>query len=309
MNERQFRILLAAEPGKAADAIFLELQGGEAAVTFCSDADAARSEIAARRVHAVALVTGGNAANDALLIEFIRDNPATAHIPVFLVRSPSALGEVPFVPFGISGILNAPERTAPHEASGTLLACILRHLRALYHPVTLFQTGAVLYDTLDAQTRKVEKARHLLVIKLMGLKAYNVYKNYEAGDTMLGSFADLLAEAVAERGAHNDIIGHLHGSRFCLLSYDRRVETLCRSLIVKTQRHIRTFYTPFELMQGFITVEDDGKRGNYYLAETMIAGAEIPTGWDSPHVYILDMLDELMQQVERESAGYKLITL
>jgi GGDEF domain-containing protein len=308
MSERQFRIMLVAEPGIAADDIFRELQGDGATVIPCGDADAARAEITARRVHAVALLDNGNAHDAALLIEFIRANPASTHIPLFLVRNPGARGSS-VIPFGADGILEAPPQTEMHGRSGAMLASVLRHLRTLYHPVTFLQTGAILHNALESETRQVEKVRHLLLIKLMGLKAYNVYKNYEAGDSMLASFADLLQEAVVERDAHNDIIGHLHGSKFCLLSHDRRVETLCRSLIVKTQRHIRTFYTPFELMQGFITVEDEGSRGNYYLAEAMIAGAEIPTGWDSPHTYILDMLDELMQQVERENAGHKLISL
>lgn len=309
MAERRFRIMLAAGAGSAADAVYRELQGGGADVVVHEDDALTRAEITARRAHAAVLCEGGGAPGAAPLIAFIRDNPATAHIPVFLVRDPSAARAPSFIPFGVAAVFDPPPQTAAHEPSGSLHDCVLRHVRALHHPVTLLPTGAVLHDLLDSQTRKTEKIRHLLIVKLMGLKAYNVHKSYDSGDAMLGSFANLLLETLVERGAHNDILGHLHASKFCVLSHDRRVETLCRSIIVKTQRHIRTYYSPFELMQGYVTVEEEGRAGNYYLAEAMIAGAEIPSGWDSPHVYVLDMLNELLKHVERGNDGYKLISL
>jgi GGDEF domain-containing protein len=311
MDEIRFKCLVAtgAEQGPGRlPAVLNAHEKLECAI--CRDLGGARAELLSRTAHALVLATNPGDPDPLLLLETVRRNPALAHMPVFVLdnaSNPQIIRNCTLM--GANAVIRLPGAGATNDDDYAMAAQIYRSLRNVYHPATRLQTGGAFMHRLEAMTQDVEKTRYLLCVKLHGLKSYNIYKSYDQGDAMLGAMADSIGELLAQRGNHNTVLGHLSSDKLCLITHDRRVESLCRTILHQSERIFRHFYTPFELMQGFITLEDNRIKGNYYLAETMIAGVEIPTQWNSHPVYLLDMLSELLRQVEKDESGYKIISL
>ena len=306
MQGRPFQIMLTADPSQDVSAVMHALEQLEFSVRVCHSLEDARERLAARRTHAVISTTGRTAPDPQAMITLLRENPATAHIPIYILGDMVAAPAATDFAVYADGVIPL---SATSQAADALAARLASRLRDLYHPVTLLPSGGYVHDLLEETTREVPKLRYMLLARLMGLKAFNVFKGYESGNDMLAGVADMLCELIAQRGNNEEILCHINGPDFCIITSDRRVESLCRTILVKSQRHFRLYYTPYEIMQGYITLEDEHMAGNYYLAEVMIAGVEIPSQWDSPHQYLLDMLHELVLQVEKESWGFKIITL
>lgn len=311
MEENRYKCLVATGEETGPGALPQELnRHPKLECAICRDLGATRSELLSRTAHALFLCGGPRDPDPLLLIETVRGNQALAHLPVFALENPANPAFARNCTLmGANAVLRAPDERTPEDEARAIINQVYKTLRGVFHPATRLQTGGALMHRLEAMTQDVEKTRYMLCIKLHGLKSYNIYKSYDEGDAMLAALADSIGELLAQRGNHNTVLGHLAADKLLLITHDRRVESLCRTILHQSERIIRRFYTPFELMQGFITIEDERIRGNYYLAEAMIAGVEIPTQWNSHPVYLLDMLKELLRQVEKDESGYKIISL
>ena len=311
METRTYKCLVTAAPdARAPGAAALINSHPKLTAVVCHDAAEARAELFSRTVHAVVLGASRNDPDPFLLAEAARQNASLAHIPLLVPANPANPQIVRnCLTLGASLLPEIPGANAHPDDETAFTDQIVSRLRAIYHPASLLQTGAVLGSRLSGMTHNVEKLRYVLLIKLLGLKSYNIYKSYPDGDDMLAELAATISELLAQRGNHNTVLGHLSSDEFLIITHDRRVESLCRTILNQGQRIFRKFYTPYELMQGYITVEDEHYSGNYYLAEVLIAGAEIPTQWDSHPVYVLDILKELLGKVEKDDSKFKIITL
>lgn len=308
MGERKFKVLITAAEGAMPEQFLLLPEEGILETAIVTDVEWAREEIFSRKVHAVLMSLQSGAPDPALIIETIRNSPGFGHLPIFVFETPQTMqAAARCLAKGADETLHLPSND--ETANSRNISSVLNRLHSIYHPVSLLPTGGVLHNKLSESTSKVPKMRQMLLAKLHGLKAFNVYRTYEDGDNMVAAVSDMLSANLADRKDHDAFLGHLASDEFVIVTSDKRVETLCKSILTKSQRSIRSFYTPYELIQGYISVEAEHYKGRYYLAELMIACAEIPSQWDSHYIFVLDLLKELLGHIEKEKGGYKIISL
>ena len=130
---------------------------------------------------------------------------------------------------------------------------------------------------------------------------------YDAGDEMLAEVAQMLGDVVRANGEKTDFVGRLHGPRFCVITRTRNVESMCRMIVTRSTRLFRKFYSPFEWMKGYVTVESGRYAGDYYLAELNIAGLMVPAKWDNNRAYLLDIAEEVLQKVAESKQAYIIV--
>lgn len=306
MAARKTNIIAVASASPFVDAMMRNVDAEKISVQIKKSRDEIFKEASCGRMHALLLSTGAEGMDIENLSNEVLSNPATSHTPIFVIDEYHEIASAPAYADGV--IAYAPGEsdaaaTAPH------LARIFRGIDAVYHPVTRLLTGGPLMETLSGITHDVKKSGFFLLVKLMGMKAFNMHKNYDAGDNLMAAFAEILYEILSASENHSDVLGHLHSDEFCIFTYEKRVETMCKNILVKSERLLRSFYSPYELMRGYITIEGDKQHGHYFLAETMITGAEVPLHWDSHYVYVTDLLKELMKKVEADDLGYRIMKL
>lgn len=304
MSVRKINIL-AAGPSPVADAIARGADPEKVAVKHCDTSAEMMRELTGCRYQALLISDTMSPGGAGMIVGEVRSVPLGEKLPVYMAggSEAGALGA------GADGAFafDAAMPTAAQVAD--CLTKITGRVDEAFHPVTRLATGAMMAHLLQRSLHDVKKNGVVLLVKLFGLKAYNLHKNYDEGDRLMASFADMLCDVVNAAGSPDDFVGHLGTDKFCIFTREKKVETLCKSIMVKSERLLRSFYTPYELMRGYVTLDDTKNHGHFYLAEAMIGGVEIPVNWDSHYVYIVDLLKDLLKKVEADDSGYRIMKL
>lgn len=112
-----------------------------------------------------------------------------------------------------------------------------------------------------------------LYIDLDHFKAYNDRYGYRAGSEVIARTAELVRQTVARHGAPGDLIGHIGGDDFVIVTAAcDRTETLARSLTESFDRMIPDFYSEEDRRVGFYSAKDRfGDKRDFPLLTISIA--------------------------------------
>lgn len=305
MAVRKINILVAASSASpVAAAIERGADPGKVAVKQCNTTPDLMRDLTGCRYQALLISDTMSPGGAGRIAREVRSVPPGEKLPLYLAEG----SEADAIAVGADGVFGFD--AAPSAAQvANCLTKITGRVDEAFHPVTRLATGAMMAHTLQGALHDVKKNGVMLLVKLYGLKAYNLHKNYDEGDRLMASFADMLCDVVNAMGTPDDFVGHLGTDKFCVFTREKKVETLCKSIMVKSERLLRSFYTPYELMRGYVTLDDTKNHGHFYLAEAMIGGVEIPVNWDSHYVYIVDLLKDLLKKVEADDSGYRIMKL
>ncbi len=241
------------------------------------------------------------------ILKRITDNPLTAGIPVIILTQAAPAAETT-VRFQLAGA----DAVAAESADPELLADLAVRLAAKQKtlgidPVSHVLSGPLLDCYLERLCSKNNFSWHFLLIKLLSLKAINLHYGYDAGDELMAALAAMIKEEILSQGAETDFVGRLYGTRFCAATRARSIDSVCRNIITKSGRVFRKFYTPFEWMKGYLTVESGKHAGNYHLCDIVIAALQIPAGWGNNRAYLLDIADEVLMQIPKTKQKYIIV--
>jgi len=92
-------------------------------------------------------------------------------------------------------------------------------------------------------------------IAMDDLKAFNKVYGYDQGDRTIRLLADIVSEAVRLFGNPDDLVGHLGGDKFVVISTPWKSRPVCRRIIADFNRRVRALYTDEHLQRGYITYE------------------------------------------------------
>ncbi|HKP54179.1 MAG TPA: response regulator [Chloroflexia bacterium] len=185
-------------------------------------------------------------------------NPRLNHIPVIMVTARSA------IPNKVMGYQRGADDYVvkpfdPEELSVRVRA----QLHHLYHDTVAELTGLpgpqVIEETIQSRTQDSSRPWAIIYIDITNFTAYNESYTFLEGDDMIKEAADALDQAVRQEGEGDDLVGHMGGDKFVVITEPPRVEaiTACaQELFAKGRDNL---YSPVEREQGFVaTVNHQG---------------------------------------------------
>lgn len=128
-------------------------------------------------------------------------------------------------------------------------------------------------------TRRISDALFLkhefavLYIDLDNFKAFNDYFGFEHGDRALLFLSNILREVVERLGIDHDLLGHIGGDDFIIITDLSRAERMAQEILRKFELRVKELYDPETLSQGFIlTTDRRGKLVQVPIMTLSIAG-------------------------------------
>lgn len=239
------------------------------------------------------------------LVGEMKSNPLTAVIPIVgfvneqnmrAALTGDLLGAIDDV---------APDAGTAVEAVDMVEAVYGRIRKETHDDVTGLLTGSSLNRCLSAMCDRRSQSWYFLALKLLDLKPFNLHYGYDRGDELMKAVGETVLQEVTENGEVNDLVARGGGDMYYVITQSPRVEAMCRKIRQKSERCIRRYYTPFELMKGIITIENkNGKTDDYDICEIKVAALSVPVGWNENMNYLVDMAKDLLSVLANSDKGY-----
>ncbi|MFA6449257.1 MAG: diguanylate cyclase [bacterium] len=283
----------------------LEIHG--CAVTFAPDTEAAVLQPNLQQYRLIIVSDALRFIDLGGLLKRLREGLLTGGLPVLVITQgdPDSEQNVKLRLAGAAAVVS--ESVGFPEIASLAAQLIARQKEYRLDPVTGLVAGPFLDNVLERLCSRNTFSWYFLEIKLLSLKAINYQYGYDSGDEMMARLAEMLEAEIHLQGTETDFAGRLYGTRFCVVSRARNIDSLCRNIITKSGRVFRKFYTPFEWMKGHVTVEGGKKAGNYHLCDVVIAALQVPSGWDNNRAYLLDIADEVLMQIPKSKNKYLIV--
>lgn len=188
-------------------------------------------------------------------IRQLRNDTRTAHIPMLILTGSTRSDDVV-----IGFDSGADDYIVKPFDIFSLLARIRSHLRrATQRPVRNPLTG------LPGGMLFAQEMRHrieqrlplaLLYIDIDNFKIFNDTYGFARGDQVILLLAHILVEVVTTHGTSKDVVGHIGGDDFVVLTLPDRVDTLCQAAIALFDREVRGLYHPSDRERGYLSGAD-----------------------------------------------------
>lgn len=200
------------------------------------------------------------------------DDTRTRHIPIVI------LGTVP----GAQPLRDALEAGADEYLArpidyGLLAArieALIRRarLKPAVSPLTGLPGNLVIEQELRRRTEPGAGAFAALYIDLNNFKAYNDVYGFAAGDEAIRLTARVIVSAAHEFGAATDLVGHVGGDDFVVLTRPDRSEAIANRIVADFDQQVVELYTPADRRRGYITAKDrQGILRKYSLLSIAVA--------------------------------------
>lgn len=95
-----------------------------------------------------------------------------------------------------------------------------------------------------------------IYVDLDHFKAYNDRYGYKAGSDVLARVGELARQAIGQYGSEQDMVGHIGGDDYIILSRPELAEDIARELIRTFDQDVPTFYSEEDRSQGFFLGKD-----------------------------------------------------
>jgi GGDEF domain-containing protein len=95
-----------------------------------------------------------------------------------------------------------------------------------------------------------------LYVDLDNFKAYGDRYGYQAGSNIILKVSELIRKTVQKHGHPDDLVGHIGGDDYLVLTAPERAETIARELIASFDHSVPEFYSAEDRAAGFFTAKD-----------------------------------------------------
>jgi FOG: EAL domain len=141
------------------------------------------------------------------------------------------------------------------------------------NPLTGLQGNRCITERIINELNNSERKMMILYFDLDNFKAYNDRFGFEQGDRVLVFVAQTITKAVLENGNVNDLIGHVGGDDFLVVTTPDRAAGIANRVITLFEKGIISFYDPKTLQRGYIIASDrEGVRAKFPVMSISIAG-------------------------------------
>ncbi len=141
------------------------------------------------------------------------------------------------------------------------------------NPLTGLQGNRCVTERIINELNNNEKKMMILYFDLDNFKAYNDRFGFEQGDRVLVFVAQTITKVVLEHGNINDLIGHVGGDDFLVVTTPDRASVIAGQVIKLFDEGIVNFYDSDTLQLGYITAHDrKGSYADFPIMSISIAG-------------------------------------
>lgn len=204
------------------------------------------------------------------VIRQLRNNTRTSHIPIVLVSSRASLADkVHGFEAGADDYI-----TKPFELP-ELLARVMAHLRSARRarsvsPLTGLPGNIRIEDELKARVESGDRFA-VLYIDMDNFKAYNDAYGFLQGDEAIKLLARTMEDVAGALGYPEDLIGHIGGDDFVVVTRPDVVDAVCSELISRFDRAIKLMYDPADRERNCVIITDrDGREVSYPIISLSI---------------------------------------
>ena len=113
----------------------------------------------------------------------------------------------------------------------------------------------------------------VLYFDLDNFKAFNDYYGFAQGDRALTMLSQLLVETLKSWGNSDDLVGHIGGDDFVIITTGDKADLIAANVIVRFEEQIIELYDKSSLEQGYIVAADRrGQIKHYPIMSLSVAG-------------------------------------
>lgn len=138
----------------------------------------------------------------------------------------------------------------------------------------------------------------VLYVDLDNFKAYNDRYGFERGDQIILMTARVVSLSVKEAGNPSDVVGHIGGDDFIVLTSPDKAEAISRRIISQFDQQIAAYYDVADRSRGYIvTTNRSGQTEKYPIMSISIAVVPTPAGAKS-HIRFAEVAAELKRYLK-----------
>jgi GGDEF domain-containing protein len=123
-----------------------------------------------------------------------------------------------------------------------------------------------------------------LYIDLDNFKAYGDHYGYKHGSDAIYMVAKLLKEVVEQNGGENDLVGHIGGDDYVVVTDPERGEEIAKAIISAFDNRVPELYNKKDLKAGFIMGTDRHGIKRSFPLLTMSIAITLSENLDHPSV-------------------------
>ncbi len=186
----------------------------------------------------------------------LTEDSRTRHVPVILMSSQSGSQEiVTALETGADDYLVKPLDF--RQVAARVHAHIRRaQLKPALNPLTGLPGNLII----DQEIRRLAAPGHglfaIVYTDLTHFKAYNDVYGFPAGDEAIRLVARVLTTAISELGNPTDLMGHVGGDDFIVITTPDRCDAIAQRIISDFDRQVPELYTPTDRRRGYLTTKD-----------------------------------------------------
>jgi diguanylate cyclase (GGDEF)-like protein len=186
----------------------------------------------------------------------LAEDSRTRHIPVILMSSQGATQNiVAALEAGADDYVAKP--LDYHEVVARVHAHIRRaQLKPALNPLTGLPGNLIIEQEIRRLTSPGHDVFAVLYTDLNNFKAFNDVYGFPAGDDAIRLVARVLTTAVNELGNVSDLVGHVGGDDFVIITSPDRCDAIAQHVTADFDRHVPELYTPADRRRGYLTTKD-----------------------------------------------------
>ncbi len=225
----------------------------------------------------------------------LQKSPQTNQIPIIVISSTKSKHIVP----------NEAENGSIHYITkpfdpNDIVNLVQTHLKQKkrmenVHPLTGLpnQTQVALEMTELINQKKIFA---FIYIVIDNLAIFNKAYGYLQGDRSIRLLADTITENIRIFGNRDDLVGHVNGNKFAIISAPQKAKTLCYRINAEFNRRIRDLYPDEDMARGYISYENpDGKKEQNPIMSLRIA---LVTNQKRPFRHYLEVSETIAEQMD-----------
>ena len=123
------------------------------------------------------------------------------------------------------------------------------------NPLTRLPGNLAIDRELEQRIKQKRPFAHLY-IDLDNFKAYSDHYGYKVGSDAINMVGKLLREVVEGHDSKDDLVGHIGGDDYVVLTNPDRAEELAKAIISNFDSHVPELYQDDDLRAGFVVGTD-----------------------------------------------------
>jgi diguanylate cyclase (GGDEF)-like protein len=231
------------------------------------------------------------------VVNRIKNDPFTHHIPVLMVTSPEGSGaEVQALRGGADGFLGKPFQ--PDELIAKVEALLRRSYQ--FNPLTKLPAAPYLHRQINARLAQNQPTA-VVYADVDHFRPFNQVYGHALGDHVLQTASHLIVESLPVRGA---FVAHLGSDDFIAVLPPRTAETFAQTIVNRFFVARDSFYTEKDLARGHLLVED--RRGELRPVPLMTLSAALVSNERRAlinYIQVSDLLADVMRFLKTQGGG------